>query len=65
MGETTVRRQIPADTAEFHEIQARAYRLRGLPGDEAWALTHEHLAKEIRSRQAAGNASGGSEEKPS
>lgn len=59
MGETTttytrLSRIIPESETHWRGIAARAHRLRGVPGDEAAALTHENMIHEIRNNLSFG-----------
>lgn len=46
---------MPQSETQWRSIAARAHRLRGIPGDQAAAQTHENLIHEIRSGAAVGS----------
>ncbi len=48
----------PDSQTEWHDLSARAHRHRGCAGDEAAALSHEHMARDIRDGAIEGNSRG-------
>jgi hypothetical protein len=57
---TTIIRKLqgvkPKSETGMRRIQATAHRVRGFPGDEAWAKTHEHAIKDIRDGRIEGDS---------
>ncbi len=48
----------PDSQTEWHNLSARAHRHRGRAGDEAAAITHEHMIRDIRDGSIQGNSKG-------
>lgn len=52
---TDLSRIMPQSETQWRAIAARAHQLRGVPGDQAAAQTHENMIHEIRTNAAAGS----------
>ena len=52
----TLQGQSPRTETEWRRLAAEAHRLRGYPGDEAAALTHEHFILDIRAGLLPGSS---------
>ena len=61
MGTKTLMQRIlakfkPGTQTEFLDSQAAGHKLRGFPGDDSWAKTHQHKADEIREGREDGDS---------
>lgn len=52
---TDLSRIMPESETHWRSVAARAHRLRGIPGDQAAAQTHENMIHEIRTYAAEGS----------